>query len=178
MFVPTNLSVAKFTMKYLFWIFFLIDCVSLFAQPQQIAPIWQRQEATNGNSNAFTPLILIDSFHNIITCGSTYSPGPATGFITFKYDPNGNKLWERRHQTPGTDFITAAATDWEGSVYVAGVTINSPLGGASNQVVFKYAANGDTLWQYYIQIEQGVATAVTSRRCAKFSSWYQPAFPY
>ncbi len=149
-------------MKYLCCVFFLFNCGSIFSQPQQINPLWQRQEATNGGPDAYTPLILIDSFHNVIACGSTYTPGPATGFITFKYDPDGNKLWERRHQTPATDFITAAATDWEGAVYVAGVTINAPFGGAGNQVVFKYAANGDTLWQYYIQVEQGVTTAVTS----------------
>ncbi len=149
-------------MKYLCCVFFLFNCGSIFSQPQQINPLWQRQEATDGGPDAYTPLILIDSFHNIIACGSTYTPGPATGFITFKYDPDGNKLWERRHQTPATDFITAAATDWEGSVYVAGVTINDPFGGAGNQVVFKYAANGDTLWQYYIQVEQGVTASVTS----------------
>jgi hypothetical protein len=136
--------------------------MNLCVQAQQIEPIWCQFEDTDGSSYGYTPRIIIDSFNNVIALGGVYAPGPATGFITIKYDSTGNKLWERRHQTIATDFITAAATDSEGSIYVGGVTINNPLGGAGNQVVFKYAANGDTLWQYYLKVYQGVSTSISN----------------
>ena len=147
-------------MKFIFYSIIALVHSALLAQ--QITPLWQLREATNGSIDAYTPLVLVDSFHNIITCGSTYTPGPATGFVTFKYNQDGDKLWERRHQTSATDFITAAATDREGAVYVGGVTINNPLGGTGNQVIFKYSAEGDTLWEYYLKVDQGISSSITN----------------
>lgn len=131
---------------------------------QNITPVWSSTEETDGGTgpNTNTPLVLIDSFHNPIVCGETYAPGPVLGFVTTKYDPQGNKLWQRRHDTFATDYITSAATDREGSVYVAGNTIQDPFGGAGNQIVIKYSADGDTLWQWYFHCEQGPGLGINA----------------
>lgn len=145
-------------MKLFLWFIFVFT--SFGVASQQTLPIWQQQEATDGSNVDCTPLVIVDSFHNIITCGTIYAAGPALGFVTFKYNQNGQKLWERRHQTSATDFITAAATDATGAVYVGGVTINDIFGGAGNQIIFKYSTDGDTLWQYYLKVEEGVTSSI------------------
>ncbi len=91
---------------------------------------------------------MVDSFHNTIVCAGDYSPGPVGSFLTTKYDPNGQLLWQRRYDTFANDDITSAVTDASGAVYVGGNTYNSITGNLPQFIVIKYAANGDVLWEY------------------------------
>lgn len=122
---------------------------------QQIQPVWERTEATDGSTGTQyrpLPIVLVDSFHNVIVCGETYNPGPLIGFITTKYDSSGNLLWQRQFDTPAQDLITSAVTDNTGAVYVGGNTTN-PFTNKAGFVIIKYAADGDTLWQYLSPFE-------------------------
>lgn len=117
-------------------------------QGQNIQPIWVRSEINNGGgAGNQLPFVLTDVFHNVILCTYTYHPGPLTGFSTSKYDQGGNFLWKRTYQTIATDLITAASTDATGAVHVGGNSYDITSGQAQF-IVFKYAANGDSLWSY------------------------------
>ncbi|MBK7936614.1 MAG: hypothetical protein IPJ82_05780 [Lewinellaceae bacterium] len=123
---------------------YLLLLIPVITQAQQINPLWVSTEETDGNNDV---IVLVDSSHDVIVCGSTYSPGPVLGFVTTKYDPDGNQLWQRRYDTFATDLITTAATDITNAVYVGGSSVN-PFTGQTQFIVIKYSANGDTLWQY------------------------------
>ncbi|MBK8192801.1 MAG: T9SS type A sorting domain-containing protein [Lewinellaceae bacterium] len=133
----------------------IIPCLFILAritasaqQAQQIDPIWTRTEITDGSlGNGRLPIVMVDVFHNVIVCADTYSPGPVSGFITIKYDPDGNQLWQRKYDTFATDLITSAAADAAGAIYAGGSSVN-PFSGQSQFIVIKYSPDGDTLWQY------------------------------
>ncbi len=128
---------------------FLLVGIFQFVSAQAIDPIWVRHDIANGSTLYGTPFVLVDSFHNTIVCGSDYHPGPLLSFLTTKYDPNGTLLWQRKFDLPSNDDIISAATDEDGSIYVAGNTsLNSINGTLPRFIVIKYAANGDTLWNY------------------------------
>ena len=116
---------------------------------QTIDPIWVRQDIAKGSTLYEVPLVMVDSFHNTIICSNDYHPGPLNSFLTTKYDPNGTLIWQRKFDLLGNDFIITSATDADGSVYVGGNTsLNSINGTLPRFIVIKYAANGDTLWNY------------------------------
>ena len=97
-------------------------------------------------------MVLGDSFNNVIVCAETYNPGPLIGFVITKYDSAGNFLWQRRYDTPAQDILTAAVTDNTGAVYVGGNSTNS-VTNKTETLIIKYAATGDTLWQYSLPVE-------------------------
>lgn len=125
--------------------------LAIFLQAQTIQPLWERTEATDGSHDFYRlPIIIVDSSHNVIVCGTTFNSGPLHGFVTTKYDSAGNFLWQRRHDTPfGHDYIRAAAVDIAGSVYVGGITTNPFNNNQTQFTVIKYSSSGDTLWQYW-----------------------------
>lgn len=131
-------------MKYLFLLFLFPVILSA----QVVEPIWTVHEtfkASRGNGNL--SIMTIDSAHNTIVCGASYHPGPVLGFVTTKYDQDGNKLWDAKHDTYGQDIIKSVITDPTNAVYVGGNAINVVT---YKEVfkVFKYSPEGDTLWQY------------------------------
>ncbi len=127
---------------------------------QNIEPLWFRAEPTEGTTDYNLPSVMVDTFDNVIMTGTTYNPGPNLGFITVKYDSNGNKIWERTHDLAGTDRIRASDTDAAGAVYVGGNTTR-PLVSGGQFLIFKYGTNGDTLWQYYHDVPAGISTSLT-----------------
>lgn len=132
--------------------------ISVGTEAQQINPLWVSTEETDGDLGlGRLPLVMIDSSHNVIVCGSTYAPGPVLGFVTTKYDPDGNKLWQRFYDTFATDLITSAATDNAGAVYVGGSSTN-PFSGQTQFIVIKYASDGDVLSQYSYMDIPGAST--------------------
>lgn len=141
----------------------LIFFVSPFYfQAQSIPPLWVQTEDTDGSlGQGRLPIVLVDAFHNVIVCGDTYSPGPLTGFITTKYDKNGELLWQRHHDTFATDMITSAVTDSTGAVYVGGNSTD-PFTNQTQFIVFKYGADGDTLWQYSFNLIPNSTTSLST----------------
>jgi Secretion system C-terminal sorting domain len=127
----------------------LLSGIYHFACAQTIAPLWVRHDIANGSTLYGTPFVLIDSFHNTIVCGSDYHPGPLLSFLTTKYDSNGTLIWKRTFDLIANDDIISATTDETGSIYVGGNTsLNSINGTLPRFIVIKYAANGDSLWNY------------------------------
>lgn len=135
-------------MKYTLIQFLLLGTYH-FLSAQTVAPLWVRQDIADGSSLYGAPFVMVDSFHNTIVCGSDYLPGPLLSFLTTKYDPNGTLLWQRKFDLLGNDDIISTATDAASSIYVGGNTsLNSINGTLPRFIVIKYAANGDSLWNY------------------------------
>lgn len=142
-------------MKHCVLLTFIILFTPFFIFAQQIQPLWERTEATDGSTGTQyrpLPIVVVDIFHNVIVCGETYHPGPLKGFVTTKYDSSGNFLWKRTYDVSGQDIITAVVTDNAGAVYVGGSTTN-PFTNKAGIRIIKYASDGDTLWQYSPPVE-------------------------
>ncbi|MEZ4917903.1 MAG: hypothetical protein R2792_02265 [Saprospiraceae bacterium] len=133
-----------------------------FGIAQEVLPIWARTDTTEGNAAlGKLPILLLDSFQNIILCGETYNAGPLIGFFVVKYDENGNRLWEKRYDTSAQDAIKSAVTDASGAVYVGGDSKHE-ITQKAQFIVFKYGVNGDSLWQYRYSDDPNIVTGLNS----------------
>lgn len=100
--------------------------------------------------------IAIDAEGNVYVTGSSDSQGGGFNddYLTIKYDPDGNQLWEARYDNPSDDqefngdVATAIALDEEGNVYVTGVSYGGGgFGGTfSDFATIKYDTDGNMLW--------------------------------
>lgn len=135
--------------------------LAIFLRAQTIQPIWERTEATDGVITEKNPFVKVDAFHNAIVFGNTYSAGPLSGFITTKYDSSGGQIWQRYYDTFASDLIADAVIDKTGDMYVGGNSIN-PFTNQSGFVIFKYAKDGDSLWQYSYNTTPAVITYLST----------------
>lgn len=89
----------------------------------------------------FSTSLTLDPAGNVIVTGRSV----ATGFITLKYDPNGNLLWKTSN-TGGNGGYEAVrvATDGAGNVYITGNSTN--VSSSDNFVTVKYDPNGNLVW--------------------------------
>lgn len=88
----------------------------------------------------------VDFSGNIYVTGG--SDGKETGrdYLTIKYNPEGEVIWEKRYSGKGTGFDQAGAisVDSLGNVYVTGESYDPKTG--LDYVTIKYSPNGDTAW--------------------------------
>lgn len=89
--------------------------------------------------------IAVDGSGNVYVSGeSQIANNSRYGFLTVKYDTNGNELWRRRLDAADSSFGNDMAIDANGNVYVTGTvwaTNNNDV------LTAKYNSNGDFLWQ-------------------------------
>ncbi len=83
---------------------------------------------------------------NICVTGGSDGKGTGRDYLTIKYDPEGEIIWERRYGGAGTEFDQARAlsVDAPGNVYVTGESYNRGTG--LDYLTIKYYPNGDTAW--------------------------------
>jgi hypothetical protein len=87
-----------------------------------------KYQGATGDGGDVGKAITLDPSGNIIVSGRTYVSGRNLSgednwdYITLKYDPNGNKLWEAQYDGPANLFDIArdVTSDSEGNVYVTG----------------------------------------------------------
>lgn len=94
---------------------------------------WQRSIATN--SPPYTFGLGVGSDGSIVVSGYL---GNAKGFVV-KYDSSGTIVWQRLIEGAGT-YLTSAAIDASGNVYIAG-------DGGSSGTLFKYDSSGTVVWK-------------------------------
>ena len=89
--------------------------------------------------------IALDNLGNIYVTGTSEAPG-LTAVMSFKYDTNGNMLWQALYDDPnGTPYGYSLGIDDSSNVYIAGKTIKTS-NSLSNFLVIKYNSSGIQQW--------------------------------
>lgn len=84
--------------------------------------------------------IATDTIGNIIVTGYFWLSGYDPDYYTIKYDPNGDTLWTRVHESGGNDPAYGVTTDYEGNIIVTGDSYHC------DYYTIKYDYNGNILW--------------------------------
>ncbi|MBD3637101.1 MAG: T9SS type A sorting domain-containing protein [Crocinitomicaceae bacterium] len=86
----------------------------------------------------------LDASGNTYVTGTSYN-GSSYDWVTVKYDPNGNEIWQMSYGGSGLDEAEAMAMDGNGDIYVTG---SRYIGGSDWDIaVVKYdGATGAQLW--------------------------------
>lgn len=118
--------------------------------------VWVRyHEYPSTPQPSYPQKIALDSAGNPVIIGTIQRSFPNSGvtdYLTLKYDPNGNLLWQRTYNRTGLAFgkdrdsTTALATDAFGNIYVTGVTVSPTDNTKRSAVTVKYDSNGTLLW--------------------------------
>lgn len=131
-------------MKKIYISILLTASLCAFLSAQNIEPLWVRAERTDGQYVK----LRADSSGNIIAFGNTYDPGPVTGIVTMKYDPDGHLLWKTTYDTYAIESPIDCVVNPEGDVYILG-NGTDPFTNFSRFVLIKYSSEGDTLWTFF-----------------------------
>jgi len=106
--------------------------------------MWIRKHQTLGSDYLRPIKSTTDKYNNVIVNGLYYL-NDNYAFITIKYNPNGDLLWERIYKGDGNlNFCFALCTDDSANVYAAGRATSAVTG--NDFVTIKYNQFGDTLW--------------------------------
>jgi len=98
--------------------------------------------------------VAVDSQNNIIVTGSYSTPPPQVqpgtialpqthGYITIKYDSEGNQIWKVTYDGAGQENVYDVAVDSENNIIVTG---KDSSGGSWNYYTIKYREDGKELW--------------------------------
>ncbi|MGA2091928.1 MAG: SBBP repeat-containing protein [Sedimentisphaerales bacterium] len=88
----------------------------------------------------------VDGSGNVYVTGTRNVDVNGSDYLTVKFDPNGNEVWESGYNGPsnGYDIARAIVADNAGNVYVTGNSPNDVNG--DDYLTIKYDPNGDQLW--------------------------------
>jgi len=121
----------------------LTGTLPLWTFAQNVREAWVARFALRATDQAFA--LAVDSWGNVHVTGLSTSIGVGLGYLTVKYDTNGNRLWGVGYDPlPNSEHgATAIAVDRAGNVYVTGYEWNSIN---RDYATIKYDANGRQLW--------------------------------
>jgi outer membrane protein assembly factor BamB len=125
----------------------ILSGMSVSAAAGQPVPAWEDRYNGPDSSVDLAWTSVLDSQGNLIVGASSPASNGAEGFITLKYSPTGQRLWERRVDGSGSlssDRSLSVAVDGEGNVYSGGFVDDAAT--AEDGVVAKYAPDGTPLW--------------------------------
>jgi len=109
--------------------------------------VWVKFYNGAGNGRDVGRALALDKNGNVCVTGSsigTYFPD--YNYVTIKYNPEGDTLWERPYYGPANDveFVRDIGVDTGGNVYVTGLSVRNDT--TVDIATVKYAPNGDGLW--------------------------------
>jgi len=137
---------SSFTHHIWFWCFYTIKYDS------DGNVLWTIKDSGTPNpegyvrSNAYG--VAVDSNDNVIVTGASGIENIKgignINYLTIKYDPDGNKLWNRTYDGGDTDRAFGLAIDSGDNIIVAGDS--ESLDGDADYYTIKYDSNGNELW--------------------------------
>ncbi|MFZ1320834.1 MAG: SBBP repeat-containing protein [Ignavibacteria bacterium] len=111
--------------------------------------LWRKNYAgIGGNNYDRVTAMAIDASSNIYLTGNgVRAAGEDADYLTLKYDPNGNMLWENFYNGNRNvdDYSKGIALDVAGNVYVTGLTFELPFN--DNYMTIKYNTAGVEQWR-------------------------------
>ncbi|PCH90831.1 MAG: hypothetical protein COB85_09895 [Bacteroidetes bacterium] len=110
------------------------------------AIVWQ-QQYDSSNKWDYGVGVVCDNNGNVHVTGASYdSTTNSYDYVTVKYDPSGNQLWEARYNGTGNedDIPSVIKLDPFGNSYVTGRSIG--LGTLNDYATVKYDNNGNLQW--------------------------------
>jgi hypothetical protein len=107
---------------------------------------WDAYYAAPGYSNDVGYSIAVDNDGNVYVSGRSQGYGSGFDYLTLKYDPDGNQLWEARYNGIGNgDDQAYALTLGTTAVYVTGKSYGADSG--FDYLTIKYDLDGNKLWE-------------------------------
>ena len=106
---------------------------------------WVRRYTQSGFFEDRPYAIKVDNDGNIIVTGAAYSAMPAQkGFLTIKYNPNGDTIWTRQYNsTTGSGIAYALEIDNLNNIYVTGTSMGTS---SPDYLTVKYSTDGQVQW--------------------------------
>ena len=133
--------------KFIFLFILISILIPTFSYAQTVQEMWTARYNGTGNNYDEAHAIAVDASGNVYVTGESKGSSGNLDYVTIKYSPNGNKVWEARYNGPGNgdDRATAIAVDGNnGSVYVTGESRGSSS--YLDYATIKYDTNGNQLW--------------------------------
>jgi uncharacterized delta-60 repeat protein len=119
----------------------------------------KRYDGLGGRADEASALA-VDASGNVYVTGLSFSIITNYDYATIKYDPDGNELWVKRYDGPGSgiDEARALAVDDAGNVYVTGRSD----GGSTDYdyATIKYDLHGHKLWERRFDAENRIDEAI------------------
>ena len=116
---------------------------------QDGAELWNERFNEYGSGGEAATWIGLDESDNIYVAGSMMNEAFDQDFCMIKYDKNGNVIWQNLYsgEPGGTDFMSSAAMDNEGNVYLNGFgNFNPDTNVAYDFLTFKINPDGEEIW--------------------------------
>ncbi|UCE38498.1 MAG: SBBP repeat-containing protein [Thermoplasmata archaeon] len=128
---------------------FIVATIFMFEVPNKVqaqpTEEWVDRYNGLGDKNDYIEEIAVDSSGNLIVAGTCYKFYSKNDFLTIKYDPQGNKLWEVTFDAYyHHDFLHAMTIDDSQNIYVTGANVG--LGTDEDFVTIKYDSDGNEIW--------------------------------
>jgi hypothetical protein len=121
------------------------DILTVKYDPQG-AELWTARYDGPGQRHDAGSAVAVDSAGNVYVTGSTENGNGVPDYVTLKYGPNGQLLWERRYDGGAGHYDAAAdlVLDGAGDVYVTGQSDAGSQWG--DYLTIKYSSDGAELW--------------------------------
>jgi hypothetical protein len=124
---------------------------SLFKSRPSGSVVWETKPAGSGVSYESFGAMTVDANGNVFVAASSGPIGSSIDFLVSKFDSRGKQIWTSTYDSPSgyNDYPSRIATDDEGNVYVAGLTLRGYEYFCS---LVKYGSSGELHWGQSIQL--------------------------
>lgn len=101
---------------------------------------WASRYNGPNNTSDDASAIAVDLSGNAFVTGASNSGGTNLDYLTLKYSPTGQQMWEQRYNGPanGVDAALSVCVDGSGNIYVTGTSQGS--GSSGDYATLKYSA--------------------------------------
>ncbi len=154
--------------------------------------VWTRKYSETNYRFPVVSLIL-DNQNNVYISGArVHTTNSSNAEFTIKYDSNGNEVWQKIYNGPGSggEIPFDLKVDGLGNIIVTGAS--SGIGtGNYDFITFKYNTNGDSLWvkryngsgngndeSYSLDLDDSNNVYITGRSFGSFNEWDYTSIKY